>query len=239
MGTDTQNGQGQTGLSAQQVLRPLASLVIMVGAPFLAAGRLDWWAAWALIAVTLALSAVSRIIPARRNPDLLAERARFAEVEGVKSWDRVLMPLMALVIPLLTWVVAGLNVRFGWLPAVSPAVQALGFLLVLAGGILATWAMVENRFFSAVVRIQQERGHEVISSGPYRLVRHPAYAGGLAAGIGTGLALGSVWALIPGALMAALTVVRTALEDRTLRAELPGYEDYTRRTRHRLLPGIW
>lgn len=222
-----------------QLARALFSLAVLVGSPFLAAGRLDWWPAWALVALTLTASGISRIIPARKYPDLLAERARFAEAEEVKPWDRVLMPIVGILGPLATWVVAGLDERFGWRPPVPPAVQIAAFLVVAAGSALATWAMAENRFFSAVVRIQKDRGHAVVSSGPYRFVRHPGYTGGLLAAVAMPFALGSLWALIPGVLSAGAIVARTALEDRTLQEELDGYREYAARVRYRLLPGVW
>lgn len=244
MNTDTQTEQmqepaGKAGIGVRQVARALVSLVVMTGAPFLAAGRLDWWPAWALVALTLAASVVSRIIPARKNPDLLAERARYAEADDTAPWDRVLMPIVALVGPLATWVVAGLDQRFGWPPPVSPAVQVAGLLVVAAGSALATWAMAENRFFSAIVRIQKDRGHAVISGGPYRYVRHPGYTGGLLAAVAIPLALGSLWALIPGILSAGAITLRTTLEDRTLQEGLDGYAAYAARVRCRLVPGLW
>ncbi|HPL26923.1 MAG TPA: isoprenylcysteine carboxylmethyltransferase family protein [Anaerolineae bacterium] len=236
---EPQRAPGTAHIGARQVARALLSLVVLIASPFLAAGRLDWWPAWALVALTLAASVAARIIPARRNPDLLAERARFAEAEGVKPWDRVLMPIVGIVGPLAVWVVAGLDERFGWPPLVSLPLQVVGLLIVAAGGALATWAMAENRFFSAVVRIQRDRGHSVISSGPYRLVRHPGYSAGVLNAIAAPLALGSLWALIPGLLCVGAIAVRTALEDRTLQAELPGYREYAQRVRYRLLPGVW
>ncbi|HOG45549.1 MAG TPA: isoprenylcysteine carboxylmethyltransferase family protein [Anaerolineae bacterium] len=236
---EPQGAPGTAHIGARQVARALLSLVVLIASPFLAAGRLDWWPAWALVALTLAASVAARIIPARRNPDLLAERARFAEAEGVKPWDRVLMPIVGIVGPLAVWVVAGLDERFGWPPLVSLPLQVVGLLIVAAGGALATWAMAENRFFSAVVRIQRDRGHSVISSGLYRLVRHPGYSAGVLNAIAAPLALGSLWALIPGLLCVGAIAVRTALEDRTLQAELPGYREYAQRVRYRLLPGVW
>jgi protein-S-isoprenylcysteine O-methyltransferase Ste14 len=115
----------------------------------------------------------------------------------------------------------------------------IGLLLVALGYAIATWAMLSNRFFSGVVRVQTERGHEVVDSGPYRFVRHPGYAGSLLAGIGFPLALSSMWAWLPLLLVLVVTVVRTRLEDETLRQELPGYDAFSARTRFRLLPGVW
>ena len=136
-------------------------------------------------------------------------------------------------------IVAGLDHRFEWSP-LFPAWLALpGLLLVAAGYAFASWALAENRFFSSVVRIQKERGHRVCDTGPYRIVRHPGYAGNLLALPGMVLALGSVWLLIPAAAALVIAVIRTELEDRTLREELPGYPDYARRVRYRLIPWVY
>jgi protein-S-isoprenylcysteine O-methyltransferase Ste14 len=135
--------------------------------------------------------------------------------------------------------VAGLDERLGWSPEISLGVQVGGLAVVALGCLLSGWAMLVNRFFSAVVRIQSDRGHSVVSTGPYRLVRHPAYVGGMVVYLATGPALVSLWALVPGLLVTILLAVRTALEDRTLRGELPGYEEYASRVRYRLIPGIW
>jgi len=118
-------------------------------------------------------------------------------------------------------------------------VKLLGLAGILAGYALGSYALVENRFFSGMVRIQTERGHQVVSSGPYRWLRHPGYAGALITYLGTPLFLDSVWGFVPVVLLAILLVVRTRLEDRTLQEELPGYRDYAGRVRYRLLPGVW
>jgi protein-S-isoprenylcysteine O-methyltransferase Ste14 len=111
-----------------------------------------------------------------------------------------------------------------------------------AAGLLRTIiirTILANRFFSAVIRIQTDRGHHVVSSGPYRIVRHPGYVGGLTYWMPVSVALGSAWALIRSALFLIVTVIRTALEDRTLHRELPGYPEYAVRVRYRLIPGVW
>ncbi|MBC7224324.1 MAG: isoprenylcysteine carboxylmethyltransferase family protein, partial [Anaerolineae bacterium] len=108
-----------------------------------------------------------------------------------------------------------------------------------AGLGLATWAMASNPFFSAFVRIQRERGHRVVADGPYRYVRHPGYLGAIVFQMAIPLALGSLWALLPSGVAAALYVARTVLEDRTLQEELAGYREYAQKVRHRLLPGLW
>jgi protein-S-isoprenylcysteine O-methyltransferase Ste14 len=133
-------------------------------------------------------------------------------------------------------IVAGLDHRFGWSPVFPLWLIVLGFLLISLGYAFAAWALIENRFFSSVVRIQADRGHVVCDSGPYRIVRHPGYAGNMLALPGMVLALSSMWTLIPAAVAVIIVVIRTVLEDRTLQDELPGY---AHRVCHRLIPGIY
>jgi protein-S-isoprenylcysteine O-methyltransferase Ste14 len=205
----------------------------------LAAGRWNWLAGW-LFGLTLVISIiVSRLLVAIKSPGLLAERARWVKGESAEGWDQLLLPIVGVYGPLAVLVVAGLDERFGWSPPISPWVQLVAFAVALAGLAFGTWAMVANRFFSAVVRIQTDRGQTVVTSGPYRFVRHPGYAGGMLVWLAAPLALGSLWALLPGVLTAITLVIRTILEDRMLHAHLPGYAEYAQRTRSRLLPGVW
>jgi protein-S-isoprenylcysteine O-methyltransferase Ste14 len=206
---------------------------------FLVAGRLDWPIAWVYVALHILSALVSRLIVFRINPDLLVERARSLDAERGKSWDRPLVLLVALIGPLALWIVAGLDERLGWSPDLSLPLQVTALLLVLLGYAIGTWAMVANAYFSGIVRIQDDRGQTVVQTGPYRLVRHPAYAGALISYLAMPVMLNSLWALIPAVLIIAALWIRTLLEDRTLAAELPGYADYARRTRYRLIPGIW
>jgi protein-S-isoprenylcysteine O-methyltransferase Ste14 len=202
------------------------------------AGRWDWGVGWALVGMMAAATLLSRLLLLRVHPDLIDERASSLDAENAKPWDKLLAPAMGLT-PLLVLAVAGLDQRFGWSPPFGPGLELIGLLLVALGYAIATWAMLSNRFFSGVVRIQTERGHEVVDSGPYRFVRHPGYAGSLLAGIGFPLALSSMWAWLALLLVLVVTVVRTRLEDETLRQELPGYDAFSARTRFRLLPGVW
>ena len=202
------------------------------------AGRWDWVMAWLVMAALIIATLVSRILTFRMHPDLLDERANSLSAENTKPWDKVLSPAMAIT-PLLILMVAGLDERFRWSPPLSIGLQLTGLVFVIAGYAIGTWAMLVNRFFSAVVRIQTERDHQVVDGGPYAFIRHPGYSGNLIASVGFVLALSSLWALIPAALVLIVTLARTWLEDRTLQEELPGYADFTKRTRFRLIPGIW
>jgi protein-S-isoprenylcysteine O-methyltransferase Ste14 len=206
---------------------------------FICAGDLGWWQGWVFAVLILAAGILSRILTERRRPGLLVERAGSASAPGVKAWDKVLAPLMAVSSSFPMVIVAGLDHRYGWTSAFPLWLSILGLVLIALGYFFASWALVENRFFSGTVRIQTERGHVVCDSGPYRIVRHPGYAGNLLSLPGLVLALSSVWTIIPAAVALIIAVTRTALEDRTLQEELPGYREYARRVRYRLFPGIY
>jgi len=202
-------------------------------------GDFGWWQAWVYSLLIVAAGLGGRIWAERRHPGLLAERQNMEKVQSAKAWDKVLAPLMALSVSFPLVIVAGLDHRFGWSPVFPLWLIVLGFLLISLGYAFAAWALIENRFFSSVVRIQVDRGHVVCDSGPYRIVRHPGYAGNMLALPGMVLALSSMWTLIPAAVALIIAVIRTVLEDQTLQDELPGYRDYTRRVRYRLIPGIY
>jgi len=202
-------------------------------------GDFGWWQAWVYSLLIVAAGIGGRIWAERRHPGLTAERQNIEKMQSAKAWDKVLAPLMALSISFPLVIVAGLDHRFGWSPEFPLWLIVLGFILISLGYAFAAWAFVENRFFSSTVRIQTDRGHVVCDSGPYRIVRHPGYAGNILPLLGIVLALGSLWTLIPAAVALVIAVIRTALEDRTLQEELPGYQEYTRRVRYRLFPGIY
>lgn len=206
---------------------------------FAAAGTLDWLMGWLYTIVTVAAAVGSRIMLLRLNPELVQERAGAHSEEGVQEWDKKIMPIVGLLGPLALLIVCGLDKRWGWSPDVSIALQLIALAMIALATIFAAWAMVANRFFSAVVRIQKDRGHTVVSSGPYRFVRHPSYLSGVVVDLAGPLSLGSLWALLPGLLLAALLIYRTAREDKALQEGLDGYKEYTHKVRARLLPGVW
>jgi protein-S-isoprenylcysteine O-methyltransferase Ste14 len=219
------------GLVVVYLLIPLVLLVC--------GGDFGWWQAWVYSLLIVAAGIGGRIWAERRHPGLLAERQNIEKIQSAKAWDKVLAPLMALSVVFPLVIVAGLDHRYGWSPVFPLWLIVLGFILISLGYAFAVWALVENRFFSSVVRIQADRGHVVCDSGPYRIVRHPGYAGNIPPLLGIVLALGSVWTLIPAVVALIIAVIRTALEDQTLQEELPGYRDYARRVRYRLIPGIY
>ena len=206
---------------------------------FLAAGRLDWLWGWIFIGLMALFMASHVVLLVPINPDLLVERAGGLRQEGGKRWDRWLASLAAGVFPIVSWYVAGLDLRFAWSSPKPLAIHLIGAGAVALGFALFMWAMVSNAFFSEVVRIQEDRGHQVATDGPYRFVRHPGYSGAILAFLGTPLLLGSWWAFIPTAVGISGYVLRTALEDKTLQLELEGYDDYVEQVHHRLIPGLW
>lgn len=227
-------GPGAAGRVVTGLLKGLGGGLFLGGILFLAAGRLDWPLAWVYIGISVLDGCFLLLV---LSPDLMHERSHPGA--GAKSWDRLLARLTGPLGSMLLLVTAGLQVRFQGLHVLPLALQFAGLAAFVLGMGLATWAMAANNFFSLVVRIQKDRGHTVVSSGPYRFVRHPGYVGGMLFTLGTPLLLGSCWALIPAGVSAALMAVRTVLEDTTLQEELEGYREYAQRVRFRLVPGVW
>ncbi len=227
-----------------RVLTPrvlVISFVFVVVVPFLPlliSQQWDWWQAWIYAIVSIGGFVVSRMLAARRNPGLLAERSRFLRHEDAKPWDKTLAPLVGLggaLVPL----AAGLDARFSQLSSFSLAVELAALAVLVASYALASYALIENAYFSGMVRIQTDRDQHVVSSGPYRWVRHPGYAGGLFVYLATPFLLDSGWALLPALFLTVVLIIRTRLEDQTLQAELSGYREYAQRVRYRLVPGVW
>jgi protein-S-isoprenylcysteine O-methyltransferase Ste14 len=218
----------------------LGDVILSIGgvgvALFWSAGRIDWWPAWVAIAVLFVWMTAMGIVMLRFYPDLLAER--LVPPKGAKAWDRALQSILRLT-QLVRYIVAGLDQRYGWTHAFPLAIQLAALLVCILAYALFVWAMASNAFFSQIVRIQSDRGHAVAAKGPYHYVRHPAYVGAILFELAISILLASWWALIASGLCAILFILRTALEDRTLQAELTGYVDYARKARYRLLPGVW
>jgi protein-S-isoprenylcysteine O-methyltransferase Ste14 len=203
---------------------------------FWSAGRVDWWPAWAVIVVWLVWFTAMDIIILRFNPDLMAER--LSPPKGAKNWDRTILSILRLM-QLVRYIIAGLDQRYGWTGGFPLTAQIAAITVCGLSSGLFSWAMASNIFFSQIVRIQADRGHAIATNGPYRYVRHPGYVGMILFEFGISALLASWWALVAGGLCATLLILRTALEDRTLQAELTGYVDYAHQVRYRLLPGIW
>jgi protein-S-isoprenylcysteine O-methyltransferase Ste14 len=212
---------------------------LMLATLLLSAGRFNWWEAWAYTGTGLLVLIGSRVVMIRKNPDLALERSQALGKEDVKEWDKLLMPFTALIAPFISWIVAGLDQRFGWSADLPNWIQIFALVVIQLGSLVGSWAMVANRFFSSQVRIQTDRGHSVVRGGPYQYVRHPGYAGGLVSWLAAPVFFSSWWLIIPTLIAITASVIRTALEDRTLQDELPGYREYAEEVKYRLIPGIW
>jgi protein-S-isoprenylcysteine O-methyltransferase Ste14 len=214
-----------------------AILSLIGGGVFLfwPAGRLDWWPGWGVLGVNAFMMAAMGFVIFHKYPDLAAER--LSPPKDAKRWDIAINSGIR-ILQAARYVVAGLGFRYGW-TSFPTGVQLAALAVCLLGYAMVPWAAANNRFFSQIVRIQSDRGHAVAAGGPYRFVRHPSYIGMIAFELAVPVMLGSVWALPFSAGTVLLLILRTALEDRTLRADLPGYSEYAQRVRYRLVPGVW
>ena len=218
---------------AKQILSPVILGIIL----FALAGTTDWFWGWVFNILHLIVWAGMTLALIRWNPELL--NARGKRGAGTKRWDVVLLGIYGI-----AWVamvvVGALDARYSWTQSLPSMLPIIGVVLMVAGFALTTWGMVVNRNFEVTVRLQEDRNHQVITTGPYQIVRHPGYTGVIMSFfIGMPLVLNSLPAFIPALIGAAVMILRTWMEDRTLQAELPGYADYTQQTRYRLLPGVW
>ena len=215
----------------------LSALIIFGSILFLAAGRINWMVGWIYLGMNALTQALSAIILIPRRPGMLAERSKVRE--GTKAWDRLLAPAIVVFGTLAVLITAGLDARFGWSGSLSRGLWGLGLVIAFSSQMFVLWAMASNPFFAATVRIQGDRDHNVVRNGPYRIVRHPGYLGSVIYNLVIPLVLASWWTFIPALLSVVLLIIRTVLEDRTLRAELPGYKEYSRIARYHLIPGVW
>jgi protein-S-isoprenylcysteine O-methyltransferase Ste14 len=217
-------------------IRETLGLVLMGTVLFWAAGKFNWWPAWAALGVMGAWIIATAYVILRFNPDLLAER--LGPRKGAKTWDTVIMSLLGLT-QLSRYIVAGLDQRYSWTGGFPFAAQLYALVFCILGYALVLWATTSNAFFSQIVRIQPERNQVVVKGGPYRFVRHPAYLGAILYEFAVSVLLASWWVLLIGLLATILLLVRTLLEDKTLQNELGGYPEYAQQVRYRLIPGIW
>lgn len=206
----------------------------IAAALFVSAGRLDWLMAWVFVFVYAAFSVVSLAI---LSPALLVERT--TRPPEILPADLLLSSVFFILLYPATLIACGLDARFGGSPKIPTTVQCFALLVFLMGYSFTLWAMHSNIFFSSFVRIQRERGHHVIDTGPYAYVRHPGYAGAVVAHLALPVALGSLFGLIPTACGISLLIRRIALEEQKLAEELEGYRAYTHRVRWRLVPCFW
>jgi protein-S-isoprenylcysteine O-methyltransferase Ste14 len=213
-----------------------AFLILYIWLLFFIAGRWDWWEGWIYVGV-LAFGYTCQILYNYfTNPDTMRHRGEFGE--GTKDWDKVMLALFGLSFVAIPVVGAFDSGRYLW-ASMPEWLIYVGSILFIIHICLFAWAVKANTFFEKTVRIQKERDHHVVDSGPYRFVRHPGYASNILGMIGMPLILGSWWAFVPAGLATLFLLIRTVLEDRVLREELTGYEEYAGRVRRKLIPGIW
>jgi protein-S-isoprenylcysteine O-methyltransferase Ste14 len=212
---------------------PLFGMVML----FLPAGTFAWGRGWGFLLVCWTLEIGALVYLERTNPALLNARSRFFR-PGTKRWDKVLLSILLPVVVTIFPLAALDTARFQW-STVPWWLSGCGYLLLLFGFWLSTWAGQVNAFAEPSVRIQPERGQRVITTGPYATIRHPIYTASIGLFFGTALALGSYWALLPASIAGGILVLRTLWEDQTLQAELEGYRKYTHRVPYKLIPHVW
>lgn len=218
------------------LIKGLITGMIFTAILFICAGRMDYYQGWIFLSVNI-LTTFMNVFSIRQNSDLVNERSKLGE--GVKSWDKLLLGLSA-IIYLLMIVIAGLDSgRFLWTSRFNWIISLSGVVMILIGQIIFLTARNQNNFFSSVVRIQKERGHIVCDKGLYKIIRHPGYLGMILSLLSIPLITTSFWSIIPTLIAIILLVIRTSLEDKTLRNELEGYVEYSTKTQYKLIPLIW
>jgi protein-S-isoprenylcysteine O-methyltransferase Ste14 len=228
---------GRGRLLLKGIGQVLAMMLTTGTAFFLSYGGFAWPQAWVLLVMWAAYYLLMAVYGSRHNPEVVKARVQSFD-RDFQPWDRWILPTYTLLSYVL-YVTCGLDAgRYGWSDVPTWAVW-LGFAFVIPVYVVPFWAAMSNPFASGTARIHTERGHFTVSSGPYRFVRHPMYAAMIPFAFAFPLFLGSYWALIPGGLVVALFVLRTALEDRFLQENLEGYQEYSQSVRWRLLPGVW
>jgi protein-S-isoprenylcysteine O-methyltransferase Ste14 len=226
------NRVGIRGIAVQSILIVIGSVVL-----FVSAGTLAWINAWIYVGLVSIYQVISTVVLARVNPQVLNERGTVTKA-GTKTFDKVYIA----VYPLFSFgslVIIGFDaVRYQW--SVMPFwLTFVGIFIFVSVAPVALWAMAVNKFFEWTVRIQNDRGQYVCTSGPYGIIRHPGYAGLILALLAYPFILGSWWGFLPNSVLILIILIRTALEDRTLQKELSGYREYAQKVKYRLIPLIW
>ena len=221
---------------AKLIIHFVLGVLILDGLLFISAGRLNWVEGWIFSSFYIISTLIMVLWALRKDPELMKERQKRGN--NIKRWDKVIIGIYTPTLIALL-VIASLDAgRFEW-SSIPLGLQVIGFVGFIPALAIPWWAMAVNTYLSSYARIQNDRGHQVITTGPYRYVRHPLYAGLIIFVLCIPLFLGSWWALIPSGMIVLLFIIRTMLEDKMLQEELNGYKDYTQQVRYRLLPGVW
>jgi protein-S-isoprenylcysteine O-methyltransferase Ste14 len=217
----------------RRLLQVAVSIIITAIILFVAAGRLEWIYAWVYIIASVAVIIINSFILKR---ELISERGR--KKENIESWDRTIQGLI-IIFWIVLFLVSGLDIRYEWSPGSALWVHIAGLIVFFAGNAIVSWSMISNNYFSTAVRIQYDRDHAVSNGGPYGYMRHPGYLGISLYNLSTPLILGSFWALLPAGILVILFIIRTILEDSTLKLKLEGYKEYADKVKFRLIPFVW
>lgn len=248
MNEDTISAENDTGLNRYGLYGIIISLLYIVLQAvifFVSAGQIVLPRAWIYFIAAFAFKLITILIIGIVNPDFLNQRAKSIGKHDAKLWDRILTIMLGIISAGLIFVIMGLDVgRFQWLSLniyFSVFIQffILGFVLFIVSTIFGGWAVLENSHFEVFVRIQKDREHHVISTGPYKYIRHPGYASMILANIAAPFILGSILGFIPAGIVFVILIIRTSREDKTLNKELDGYSEYTKKVKYRLFPGLW
>lgn len=220
----------------QTIVKGLFGVLFIFVLVFLLAGRLDYWPGWVFCGVMVVIITIQLVL-FKDKADLAQERMKPGP--GIKGWDKVIWALFGPAM-FAIFIVAVLDTgRFGWSRELPVYFYLISYAVFLLSIYIFTWAMWVNKWFSSVVRIQKDRDQQVVQTGPYKIIRHPGYTGGILMALTMGLIFGSLWSIIPAFLSIILLIIRTQLEDSTLQKELPGYAEYAQKTKYRLVPGVW
>jgi protein-S-isoprenylcysteine O-methyltransferase Ste14 len=218
------------------VIKHFAGTFIFFLIIFISAGTINYWQGLVYVSIGLVMGILGYTV-LKPGSELLQERGKPGE--GTKNWDKTLL-LLSFLVTISMYTLAGLDSgRYHWSPDFNPGLYLTGMILTATGQLLFLLAQKENSFFSSTVRIQKDRDHTVCDTGLYKMVRHPAYLGSIVQAAGFPLIFGSLWSIIPAGLLIVIHVVRTCLEDKTLKNELNGYPEYSLNTRYRIIPYIW
>ena len=218
------------------LIKGFASNIVFTAILFICAGRINYTQAWIFLSINI-LSTLMNYFTIRKNSELINERSKLGE--GIKSWDKLILGMSALIYVVII-VLAGLDSgRFQWTSNFNWMISISGVILMVIGQIFFLTARSQNNFFSSVVRIQKDRGHTVCDTGLYKIVRHPGYLGMIISLMGLPLITTSIWSIIPTLIAIILLLIRTSLEDKTLINELDGYVEYTKKKRNKLIPLVW
>lgn len=223
-------------MKAAYLIKHLSGTLIFFLVLFISAGRLNYWQGFVYLAIGLIMFSLN-YTAFKPDPGLMDERAKAGE--GVKKWDKTILGLSFLA-TIAMFIIAGLDSgRYHWSPDFHWSLYLSGIILTVSGQLLFLLAQKQNKFFSSIMRIQRDRGHTVCETGLYKVVRHPAYLGSIIQAAGFPLLMGSLWSIIPISVLIILSIIRTWLEDETLKKELKGYPEYVKKTRYRIIPYIW